>query len=225
MYTLTLILNIKKDARNRRNACNKISHWVNRREKIDKEIADKITNKTEEEAYNFLIPYLENLYKNNEVNINNTIKFWQETINKNINNACKKLEEITNTKIYRQDFVWYITTFPRWPYNKENWYIRLYYNRSIKYYIWFFLHELLHFQFIHYFSNHPSIIVLNNDQFEFLKESLTFILNYEFKEFLWKEDMWYAIHQELRKKLALYREANKNFEELIIYWANILKKK
>jgi hypothetical protein len=36
--------------------------------------------------------------------------------------------------------------------------------------------------------------------------------------------MWYTIHKELRAKLALYRESNKNFEELIIYWANILKK-
>jgi hypothetical protein len=55
---------------------------------------------------------------------------------------------------------------------------------SIKNYMGNFLHELLHFQFIHHFANHPAIIDLNIEQFEFLKEALTFILNYEFKEFL-----------------------------------------
>jgi len=224
MYTLTLMLDIKKDAWNRYDACNKTSQWIDRKSKIDPTISEKISWKEKEEAYNFLIPYLENYYKNNEQNINNTIKFWQEIINKNINDACNKLEEITNTKIYKQDFIWYITTFPRWPYNKENWYIRLYYNRSIKYYIWFFLHELLHFQFIHYYTNHAAIIDLNQQEFNTLKESLTIILNHELKDFLWKPDEGYTIHKNLREKLDIFRQNNKSFEELVIYWSNLIKK-
>jgi hypothetical protein len=223
MYKLTLIIDLEKDAWNRRNACNKVSHWVNRKEKIDISIAAKITGKTQDEANNFLFPYLKNFYKENEQNINNPTNLWQQIINKNINDACLKLEKTINKKLYKENFFWYITTFPRGPYNYETWSIWLYYNWSIKYYIWFFLHELLHFQFIHDYKNHPAIIDLNNDEFEFLKESLTIILNHELKEFLWKPDQWYIIHQKLREKLDLFWQNNKNFEELVIYWSDLIK--
>lgn len=224
MFTLKLILDQEKDARNRRDACNKVSHGINRKSKVDEYISDRIIGKSENEAYEFLIPYLTNYYKDNKQSIDNSINFWQILIDRDINTVCEMMEKFTNTKIYRQDFVWYITTFPRGPYNFEKWYIWLYYNWSIKYYIWFFLHELLHFQFLHNYKNHPAIIDLNNQEFEFLKEALTVILNYEFKEFLWRQDEWYPIHRELRNQLEIFWQQNKNFEELVIYWSEIIKK-
>ena len=224
MYSLKLVLDKRKDARNRFDACNKTSHWVNRKERIDKDVADKIVGKTEDEAYVFLLPYLENLYKKNEEGLNKVLKFGQELIDRDIDAACKRMEEVTDTKMYRNDFVWYLTTFPRMPYNYKEWSVYICCNWSIKNYLGNFLHELLHFQFIHYFSDHPAVIRLNQEQFEFLKESLTFLLNSEFKEFLGREDSWYALHQSLRKELAEYRKNKKDFEGLIVYWANVLQK-
>ncbi len=223
MYTLKLVLDMQKDMRNRWKACNKVSHWVNRKEKIDQDIAKKISWKAENEAYEFLLPYLKKYYKDNEDNINKTIKFGQQIIDKDIDKACKVLENITNKQIYRKDFTWYITTFPRWPYNYEKWYVRLYYNRSIKYYIGIFLHELLHFQFIHYYKNTEPVASLTDQQFEFLKESMTVILNHECKEFLWKPDTWYTIHKELREKLDAFWSTNKNFDDLVKYWCKQVK--
>jgi len=48
---------------------------MNRSERIDKEIADKLIDKTQEEAFLFLIPYLEELYKKNEDGLNKVLKF------------------------------------------------------------------------------------------------------------------------------------------------------
>ena len=47
-----------------------------------------------------------------------------------------------------------------------------------------FLHETLHFQFHWRYSNNPKVELLSKKQFDDLKESLTFLLNYEFKEFI-----------------------------------------
>jgi hypothetical protein len=89
-----------------------------------------------------------------------------------------------------------------------------------------FLHETLHFQFHWRYSNNPKVKSLSKNQFDNLKESLTFLLNYEFKEFIEFSDKWYPEHQELRKKLEEYRvHSNKDFEKLIEYWCDILLKK
>ena len=48
----------------------------------------------------------------------------------------------------------------------------------------FFIHELLHFQTIYYYKDYIIDRLHNEKQFEDLKEALTFILNYEFKEFI-----------------------------------------
>lgn len=224
MYTLKLVLDIQKDMRNRWKACNKTSHWVNRKEKIDQDIVEKISWKTEEQAYEFLLSYLQKYYKDNVNSINNTINFGQQIIDNDIDMACQTLEEITGKPIYRKDFIWYITTFPRWPYDYEKWYIRLYYNRSIKYYIGIFLHELLHFQFIHHYKNREPVVSLTNEQFEFLKESMTIILNHECKQFLWKPDTWYSIHRGLREILEKFWTTNKNFDDFVVYWCNQVKK-
>ena len=65
-------------------------------------------------------------------------------------------------------------------------------------------------------------------KFEDLKESLTFLLNYIFKDSIEWYDAWYPQHQELRKKLEDYRVSQpadqRDFEKLIEYWCDILIK-
>ena len=64
---------------------------------------------------------------------------------------------------------------------------------------------------------------LTSEQFEFLKESLTVILNVECKKFLAREDKWYPLYQDLRKNLSAFWSQERNFKALIAYWCDCVK--
>jgi hypothetical protein len=49
-------------------------------------------------------------------------------------------------------------------------------------------HEILHFQFHTYYSDYPKVKLLDPEQYYLLKESLTFLLNHEFKDILKEKD-------------------------------------
>lgn len=223
MYEFKLVLNLEKDMRNRWDACNKVSHGVDWKQRIDKNISDEIVWKTEKEASDFLWPYLEQYYKDHDKVINTLLFEWQNLINKKIDRACKTLENVVGKPMYRTEFIWFLTTFPRWPYSYQKWYLWLYYNRPVEHYMGTFLHELLHFQFIHYYKDIMPVTSLTKKQFEILKESMTVILNHECREFLWKPDDWYPIHQEYRVQLDNFWKQNKNFADLVVFWADLVK--
>ena len=64
----------------------------------------------------------------------------------------------------------------------------------------------------------------DNKKFEDLKEALTFLLNYEFKEIMDGYDKGYPQQQELRKKLEKYRvHSDKNFDTLIEYGCTLFQ--
>ncbi|MEI6672229.1 MAG: hypothetical protein WCL02_02460 [bacterium] len=92
-----------------------------------------------------------------------------------------------------------------------------------------FLHETLHFQFHWRWRNHPKVKLLSEEQFSDFKESLTFLLNHEFKSFIECPDNGYPQHKELRNQLENYRisqpEEQRDFEKLIEYGCDILLKK
>ena len=79
------------------------------------------------------------------------------------------------------------------------------------------LHELLHFQFIHYWRNNPDSAIsrLNNEQFEYIKESLTMVLDEDFLPLIDKIDKGYDMHKEFRKELSDFWKTNKNFDKLV----------
>lgn len=65
--------------------------------------------------------------------------------------------------------------------------------------------------------------VNDEKKFEDLKEALTFLLNYEFKDSIENPDFGYPQHWELRKKLEEYRvHSDKDFDKLIDYWCDLL---
>jgi hypothetical protein len=68
-----------------------------------------------------------------------------------------------------------------------------------------FIHELLHFQTHKYYENIPPMNKLDKQQFNLLKESLTFLINYEFPEINKGTDKGYPQHQEFRKILENHR--------------------
>lgn len=133
--------------------------------------------------------------------------------------ACTLIEQITGYPLCIQDFTIYLTTFPRWPYNVEKWYFLFCIYWNVQNIIWVFLHEILHFQFIHYFKKNKKLKQISPTQFEMLKEALTVILNEEAKELISQEDKWYAPHAQLREKLLAFRLKDKDFNKLVEFWA------
>lgn len=136
--------NIKKDAWNWWHACNKISYSENWRERIDKKLQNQIVGKTKKQAFKFLIPYLKNLYK--KENIVQKKKELKSIFDKNQRQIFTRMEKVTGKKIYRNNFTCFLTTFPRAPYGYQRGYIWIPIIWPKETYIRTFVHELLHFQ-------------------------------------------------------------------------------
>lgn len=223
MFTLTVKINIKKDAWNWWHACNRISHGIDWKQRIDSSIRKQIVGKNKKDAFTFLIPYLTNYYSENLDSIAAMQKESQNIFDRKLNEACQLMEKVTQFPLYKNNFIVYLTTFPRCPYDYETGSVWLCCLWPTKCYMGTFLHELLHFQFIHYYTNLPEVKLLTPELFEYLKESLTIILNCEFRTFLCQSDKGYQKHFFLRRKLTQFWETHKDFKDLIIFGAKILR--
>lgn len=214
-YKYKISRDIYQDAWNWWDSCNSSSHGVNWRDRVKSEIADKIAGKTQKESYVYLIPFLKDVYTDKEENIKAAKKFFKNEFDQKFQEGCSKIVAIMKKPIYREHFKIYLTTIERGPYNKSNgsvW-ICIYWRDPMG----CFLHELCHFQFIHYWREDPTSNVskLSDDQFEFLKESLTVILDEDFVPLIEEPDYGYTIHKEFRKELTEQWHKNKNFNQLV----------
>lgn len=210
-------LNIQKDGWNWYIICNQqnTSHGVNWAEKIPKEIYDSIKNKTEEEAHKFIISFLNEKYISKKKEIQEFTNLVNSEYQEKFDLACQKIVELQGKPIYRNDFTIFLTTAPRAPYSYEKGTIWLPIGWSDP--IKIFMHELSHFQFIHYWriNNSSEVSKLNNAQFEFLKESLTVILDESLIPLIKTPDKGYELHKNFRTKLHNFWENNKNFDKLV----------
>jgi hypothetical protein len=194
--------------------CNRISKGMDWKQRAPKEIVDQIHGKTEEQAYRFLIPFLKEKYKTDKEWTNYYMAYINLEYKYKFTKACHKIAEITKKPLYRNDFTTFLTTFPRGPYNYE-----------LGYFLWpidwddpirGFMHELLHFQFIHYWSVEGNPVgKLSDDQFDWIKESLTVILDNDLRPLIKWPDMGYEIHSAYRQELHKFWEKNKDFNKLV----------
>ncbi len=225
-FTIQVRLDIEKDARNYRSAFNKNTHSAKRKEQVEQTTSidlQQLQGMEEENAYPFLREYLEDFWKSHKDEANKKIIEMQSAFDTNKNAIFAKMEQLTHRPIYRNDFTIFLTSLNRGPYNVSLGQTRSHIHRS-----WVckaFIHELLHFQTIHYYKEYIISKVHDEKKFEDLKEALTFLLNHEFSDIIENPDQWYPQHQELRKKLEAYRvDSDKDFEKLIEYWCEILCK-
>ena len=226
VYSYKIELDIRRDAWNWYITCNNhnISHGVDFSQKIPIEIISKIKDKSEGEANEFIIPFLEQKYIKDKEEINQFTSQVKNDYAHKFSLACQKIVELTGKPLYRNDFTTFITTAPRAPY------------RYISGYTWLpigwfdpiktFMHELLHFQFIHYWRMIPKSEVnkLSNEQFEYLKESLTVILDDDLRPIIQMPDKGYEKHKDLRQELHAFWKENKDFDKLVIFGLGILSK-
>lgn len=214
-YIYKISRDIDKDAWNWWNAANGFSHGVQWKEQIPDEILEHVLGKTRDEAYAYLIPFLKRKYVDEKSVIDEFKKFVNKEYQQKFNLGCAKMVMVMGRELYRADFLFYLTTLRRSPYNKHTGAVWLSIYRHDP--MGTFLHELCHFQFIHYWRENPSSLVskLTNDQFEFLKESLTMILDEDFLPIIEKNDTGYDLHIDLRKELTKFWTTEKDFNKLV----------
>lgn len=214
-YTYKIHQNIYKDAWNWWDACNSVSHGVDWKKQIDSKIVKKIHGKHKKEAYAFLIPFLREKYKKEKDRIKESKESISNQFKDKFEIGCKKIIQVMEKPLYRQDFHFYLTTFKRAPYDIKKGLVWMPIDYPDPMSV--FLHELCHFQFFHYWRENPKSPVskLSNNQFEFLKESLTMILDKDFVPLIKKPDKGYDIHQNFRNELKEFWQKDKDFNKLV----------
>ena len=221
MPNIEVKIDIEKDAWNWWGACNSSSYGVDWKERISKSLQNKISGKTKKEAYKFLFPYLAKLHK--RVKLETEKNYAQKRFDEKQKQIFERMEEVTGRKICRENFIIFMTTFPRCPYNITKGYIWSYYKWGRGDYVDSFIHELLHFQTYAYWYE-KCRKKLSNEDFEDLKEALTVILNESFSDIMTKPDCGYEVHKYLREELAKYWKKIKNFNSLVNYGVKIFPK-
>jgi len=131
-----------------------------------------------------LIPFLENKYNDNKKEIDDAAKQIKTILDDQKDKIFELMEKLTKKPIFNETFTIRYTTCQRAPYTRETGEIRMMEPSKkefrYKYRTKSFAHELLHFQTHKYYENISPMNKLNHQQFNLLKESLTFLLNYEF---------------------------------------------
>lgn len=221
-----VVYNSKKDAKNwfdatrRVNFCGKgwsdglFGYYLDSFNRISK-LSDK---KAMEEARN-LVAFLY------DEKVIEKKKKLEEKLKSNFQEACVWIEKITGKKFSKEKTTIFLTTFPRAPYSPEEntMYFYVHWNDIVG----IFLHEVLHMQIYRYWRTNPKSIVskLSKDDFIFLNESMTFLLNEAPMNLVEKNDLGYPKHSEFRKELEKLRKEKKiSFEELLEFGAENLKR-
>ena len=208
--------NVEADANNWYGAANTTSYRSNWRKLIPHDILDKIDDVDEAEAMDFLIPYLKSKYLKEKTEIDSYIKYAKSQFDAHLDTACDKLEKITGKPIYTDKVTVYVTTIPRCPYNYKD--AAFWININFQP-IDVFMHEFLHFMFIHYYRENEShpLYDLNFKDFDWIKESLTVVLDEDCVPPMKKPDSGYPIHRDFRDKLHKKWVKNNNFDSLVDY--------
>lgn len=230
---ITSNYDIEKDAFNWRWAMNMSTNgrWYESMGGEAQDIFKKIKWLSFEESNKILIPFLEKKYNENHEEIEDAARQIKMELDKQKNLVFELMEKLTKRPIFNENFKIRYTTCRRWPYNRKTWEIWVMEPHEkgwrLKARSWGFAHELLHFQTHKYYENEHPMDQLNKQQFNLIKESLTFLLNHEFPWINMAIDRWYPQHQEYRKVLEDYRLScwdKKDFEDLINFGCDYILK-
>lgn len=209
------------DVSNRWEACNEHTHSSEWKKGMSDELYTAILWKERDEVFDIILKHIDDTFWT--VDMKACEQRLAKALEKDKEKYIKKMEALTKHPIPYKQITCFLTTLPRCPYHRQKWFIRMWYKAKDP--VRIFLHETLHFQFHWRYTNTPMVQALSKEQFSDFKESLTFLLNNEFKEFIEIPDVWYPQHQELRKKLEEYRvSSDKDFEKLIEYGCTLLTK-
>lgn len=212
MPKLHIKLDLEKDAWNWWDACNKISHGVDWKENIDPNLQKHIVGKNQIEAYGFLLPYLEKLYQDME--IDKYIQEIQSGFDKINDKLFDKMAKITGHPVYRENFTCFITSFPRFAYDYPNGYIWISCKKGLDFQILTVIHEILHFQYFQYFGERVWDEI-GKEKHAVLKEAMTVIINEEFQDITSEKETGYDLYKKLGNQLLNIWKNTKNMDQFI----------
>lgn len=210
---VTIKVDFQKDVWNWIGAISKkYSYGVDWIRRIPENLLPRIINQAQEVVEKEVRAFLEEKYVVEKDNLATYAEGLQKIVDKNANRVFAKLTQITEKPIYRKSFAGFITTFPRGPYNTTEGHIWIIYNKKYEWQITALIHELFHMQFEYYYKS-GLLKILDIEQFNFLKESMTVIINDEFKEIITEQDKGYLIHQKFRQYLTELWGQRKDFSQ------------
>ena len=225
--------NVEKDAWNWWWAMNRSTNW-RWYESMDNEsqnIFKQIKWLSFDDSLKILVPFLGKKYNENREEIDDSAKQIKIKLDTQKDQVLELMGKLTKKPIYNENFQFWYTTCQRWPYNRETWEIWIIEPPEkwwrLRAWTTAFAHELLHFQTHKYYQSEYPMSQLNKQQFNLIKESLTFLLNHEFPWVNMAIDRWYPNHQEFRKILEDYRLScwdKKDFEDLIKFGCDYILK-
>jgi len=216
MQSIAIKVNFEKDLWNWIQAIQKgQSHGISWSQWIpDAVVKEKIKGKEKKEVAEILRLFLEEKYATEEKLFTDYAEHLEIVLCQISDRIFALLEKMTEKPVYRNEFTGFVTTFPRGPYSTKSGYIWFIYGKGDEWQIKACIHELLHMQFEHYYKEKLRKQI-NEKQFDFLRESMTVILNEEFREITQEIDKGYPIHQEFRKRLLVLWKQRQNFQEFI----------
>ena len=133
-----------------------------------------------------------------------------------------RLDRVTRKPIYANNFTAYITTVGRCPYNIKDNSFMLSIKRPLLQCLRTSGHELMHLQFGYYFWNEIAKQIGNKKTAD-LSESLTVLLNPEFRDLWLVEDTGYPAHKQLRSFIEKEWNKKKDFDILLDKCVEYLK--
>jgi hypothetical protein len=225
-YPYKIIYDLKKDMWNWRGSLEDYltDDWCTKNIKkygsrADNKIARQILGLKKPEAEIILKPYLLSCKDNPNSQLNKFINLAKQEFSDKYVGACQALERITKRPIVPGEFTFYVTTFPR---------MTVFFDQSIIFMydstegVWGmpidgFLHEALHFQFYYYWrlDKKSPVYKLSEDEFYYLKESLTVILDEELKPIITLPDCSYPSMNPFRNILHDHWREHHDFDKLV----------
>lgn len=214
MPNLIFEFNKEKDILNLWELCNLPNPWEdNNKLQLNPSLINKWKGKSLEDCKYDISHYLLPIHNSGypEIFSEALAKSWDK-----INDAYfKRLENLTEKPFSQQQVNAYISTVGRSAYNLDENYFTVSMHRQLLHALRTCGHELLHMHIEKNFSDYLIKELKNYQKFDFLNESLTVLLNHEFKDLWFMEDKGYSSHKPLRNFIEQEWIKEKNFQKLL----------
>lgn len=212
MPEVNFVFSREADLKNLHRVCNARYSWGDPSKGISQEILNIAKGRSFEECKNELGENRKKIYESPIIPV--FLKSANDAWRKIGDEYFKRLENIMKKPICAEKFTGRLTTVGRCPYNTEDnsFMVGLFY--SIPAVLECAGHEIMHLHFHKYFWDNIEQQI-GYERTDDLKESLTKLLDLEFKDLWFVNDGGYEYHKNLRDFIAKEWAEHKDFEKLL----------
>jgi len=212
MSKVTFKFDKEKDLWNIWETCNSSSSWHNFKKTVPSRFLEMCEGKEFSECRKKLSEYTKKMHNSGLIEI--FVKAVQEAWNKINDEFFKRLERIMKHPICSENFMGYITTVIRCPYDEKEPSFMISFFRDLTHVLCTSGHEIMHIQFHNIYWKKIEKEI-GKEKTADLKEALTVLLNLEFQDLWFVDDIGYEPHQKLRKFIEEEWKKEPDFDILI----------